>query len=198
MACSFAAMSDSRARISAAIAATICARLGPAGVSNRSLSLSATLSFNAATTSFRSAAYASFEAHATTGGMRPVPKGARNSPPADGTWATGPQRFPCSADTAASTVATLHTISTPPRFPHRGVGPARAPDLLGKAAPGHSGNLHCRRAARRAHQVRGPRPHSLRSSHRLHGYDRQRPLVVAPRPPLTRGLPAINPVHRHI
>jgi hypothetical protein len=30
---------------------------------------------------------------------------------------------------------------TPPRFPHRGVGPARAPDLLGKAAPRHSGSL---------------------------------------------------------
>lgn len=111
MACSFAAMSDSRSRISAAIAATICARLGPAGVNNRSLSLSATLSFNAATCACRSAACASFEAHATTGGMRPVPKGARNSPPADGTWATGPQRLPCSADTAASIVATLNTIS---------------------------------------------------------------------------------------
>ena len=85
---------------------------------------------------------------------------------------------------------------TPPRFPHRGVGPAPAPDLLGKAALGHSGRAHCRRAARRARQVRPPGPHSLRSSHRLHGHDRQRPLVVAPRPPLTRGLPAINPVHR--
>ena len=94
----------------------------------------------------------------------------------------------------------LHFLagSTPPRFPHRGVGPAPAPDLLGKAALGHSGSLHCRRAARRARQVRGPRPHSLRSSHRLHGYDRQRPLVVVPRPPLTRGLSAINPVHRHV
>ena len=49
---------------------------------------------------------------------------------------------------------------TPPRFPHRGVGPAPATDLLGKAARRHSGSLHCRRAARRARQVRGPRPHS--------------------------------------
>ena len=29
-------------------------------------------------------------------------------------------------------------MSTPPRFPHRGVGPSRAPDLLGKAAPIHN------------------------------------------------------------
>jgi len=71
-------------------------------------------------------------------------------------------------------------LDTPPRFPHRGVGPAPAPDLLGKAAPRHSGRAHCRRAARRARQIRGPRPHSLRSSHRLHGYDRQRPSTPAP------------------
>ena len=49
---------------------------------------------------------------------------------------------------------------TPSRFPHRGGGPAPATDLLGKAARRHSGSLHCRRAARRARQVRGPRPHS--------------------------------------